>query len=371
MGSDKFLPVYEPDLGGNELAYVSDCIRSGWVSSLGEYVQRFEEGFARFCGVEHAVSVANGTAALHLALVALGIGPGDEVLIPTLTFVATANAVGYTGATPVFVDSERSTWNMDPEQLAGRITPRTRAIVPVHLYGHPAAMGPILDVAKRHGLYVVEDAAEAHGAEYMGKRVGSLGHVGCFSFYGNKVITTGEGGMITTSDGALAERIAFLKDHSMAKDKRYWHPEIGFNYRLTNLQAALGVAQMERVEQFIQRKRESTQRYSSLLAGVKGVKLPPKAEWARSVYWMYSILIEDEFGMDRDELMARLRQVGVDTRPFFHPIHRLPPYQRGETLAVAEDLSRRGVNLPSSATLGAKDVERVAKAIADLQGGGS
>ncbi|MBI4300130.1 MAG: DegT/DnrJ/EryC1/StrS family aminotransferase, partial [Chloroflexi bacterium] len=249
--------------------------------------------------------------------------------------------------------------------------PRTKAIIPVHLYGHPVNMGPILEIAGQHRLRVVEDAAEAIGACYEGDRVGSLGDVGCFSFYGNKVLTTGEGGMITTTNPALAERVAFLKDHGMSKDRRYWHPEIGFNYRLTNLQAAVGLAQLERVEQFIARKRENARCYSSALGAVQGIRVPPEADWARSVYWMYSVLVEDDFGMSRDELMAALRRAGIDTRPFFYPIHTMPPYATGESFPIAEELAGKGLNLPSSATLTETDVERVARAIASLKGGGA
>ncbi len=357
------IPVFEPSLGDKELAYVVDCVKSTWVSSLGEYVTRFEEEFAAFCGVQHGVAVANGTVALHLALATLGVGPGDEVIVPTLTFVATANAVHYTGATPVLVDSEPDTWNMDPAAVAAAVTPRTRAIIPVHVYGHPVDMAPILETAQRHGLFVVEDAAEAHGAEYRGRRVGSLGHVGCFSFYGNKIITTGEGGMLVTDDAELARRAAFLKDHAMPPDQRYWHPEVGFNYRLTNLQAALGVAQMERIEALIARKREQAALYNRLLADVPGLTRPPEAPWAKNVYWMYSVLVEDEYGVSRDELMARLRERGIDSRPFFHPIHILPPYRTEARFPVAEELARKGLNLPSAATLTDEQIHFICDAL--------
>ena len=325
--STRFLPVYEPLLAGKELEYVSDCITSGWISSLGKYIGQFENLFAQFIGTRHAVAVSNGTTALHLALATLGIGPGDEVILPSLTFVATANAVHYTGATPVFVDSELDTWNIDPAAIAGAITPRTKAIIPVHVYGHPANMQPILDLARQHDLWVIEDAAEAHGALYQGKRVGSLGHINAFSFYGNKIITTGEGGMLTTDDDALAEKVRFLRDHAMSPVKRYWHTEIGYNYRITNLQAAVGVAQMERIEEFIARKRWIAQTYNDGLRGVRGITLPPEASWAKSVYWMYSVLFTEEFPISRDEVGVRLKQQNIDSRRFFYPIHVMPPYQ--------------------------------------------
>lgn len=364
--SENFIPVAEPVLSGNELAYVTDCIRSGWVSSIGEYVTRFESDFARFCSAKHGIATSNGTTALHLALVVLGIGPGDQVIVPTLTFIATANAVAYTGATPIFADSEPNTWNLDPNDVARKITSHTRAIIPVHIYGHPADMDAINAIASQHRLAVVEDAAEAHGAEYKGQRVGALGRIAAFSFYGNKIITTGEGGMLTTDDDGLAEKAYWLRDHGMSPTRRYWHPVIGYNYRLTNLQAALGVAQMERVEEFIARKRALAALYSELLKDTPGLSLPPEEPWAKSVYWMFSVLVGDDFGVARDELMARLKAQGIDSRPFFNPIHIMPPYATGQTLPVAERLARQGINLPSSTALTDDDVRRVCRAIREM-----
>ena len=361
--NEKFIPVSEPLLAGNELAYVSECIRSGWVSSLGKYILEFERQFAQFCGVKYGIAVSNGTTALHLALVSLGIGPGDEVIVPTLTFIATANAVRYTGATPIFADSEPRTWNIDPAEVARCITPRTKAIIPVHVYGHPVEMQPVLDLAARHNLWVIEDAAEAHGARYMGKRVGSLGKIGVFSFYGNKIITTGEGGMLTTDDDNLAERTRFLRDHAMSPNKRYWHTEIGFNYRMTNIQAAMGVAQMEKIEEYVERKRKIARTYNAALQGIPGISLPPEAAWATSVYWMYSILVDAPYPLSRDRLMAVMQKHNIDSRPFFYPIHTQPPYGTGETLPVAECLSRQGINLPSAVTLTETDIARIAAVI--------
>jgi len=358
------IPVSEVNLGPLERKYVLDCLESGWVSSIGQYLARFEEGFSRYCGVRYGVATSNGTTALHLALVTLGIGRGDEVIVPTFTFVATANAVAYTGATPVFVDSDAETWNLDPSRIEAALTPRTKAILPVHVYGHPVDMDPLLDIARRHNLYVVEDGAEAHGAEYKGRRVGSLGHLACFSFYGNKIITTGEGGMLVTDDAAWAERAAWLRDHAMDKDKRYWHPTIGYNYRLTNLQAALGVAQLERLDEFVAIKRRSAALYRQYLADVPGLTLSPEKAWARSVFWMYSILVDaPRYGMDRDQLAAWLRQNGVDSRPFFHPLHTLPPYRSDGQFPVAESLSARGLNLPSATTLRLEQIRHIADLI--------
>ncbi|GAB4546954.1 MAG: DegT/DnrJ/EryC1/StrS family aminotransferase [Anaerolineae bacterium] len=360
------IPIAEPSFEGRELEYVTDCVRSGWVSSLGTYVRRFEQEFAAYCGVRFGVATHNGTVALHLVLAALGIGPGDEVILPSLTFVATANAVAYTGARPVFVDSERHTWNIDPEAAARAVTPRTRAIIAVHLYGHPADMDPLRALADRHGLILIEDAAEAHGARYKGRRVGSLSDVAVFSFFGNKIITTGEGGMVLTDDAALAERCFFLENQARQKENPYWHPEIGYNYRMTNLQAALGVAQLERIEDLIAVRVRNAAHYSRRLSKVPGLSLPPCAEWAENVYWMYSVLVEDGYGLDRDSLMVRLRERGIDSRPVFYPIHTLPMYNTGLRLPVAEEIGRKGVNLPSGATLTAEQVDVVCDALAEL-----
>jgi perosamine synthetase len=361
---DDFIPVYAPVLGQREEKYVLDAVRSGWISSLGQYVTRFEAQFAAFCGVKHGVSVSNGTVALHLALHALGIGPGDEVIVPSLTFVASANAVRYTGATPVFADVDPCTWCIDPGAVAHQITARTKAIMPVHLYGHPAAMPELMAIAQANNL--LEDAAEAHGATVDGRVVGSIGEVGSFSFYANKVITTGEGGMLTTNDDALAARCRMLRDHAMPPDKRYWHAEIGFNYRMTNLQAAVGVAQMERIDEFIRRKREIAALYAKGLTGVPGVTLATELPGYTNVYWMYSILIDQPYALTRDELIPALRQRGIDSRPFFHPLDTLPPYRAADPCPVALHLSHRGLNLPSSPSLTDGQVEKICREIAAL-----
>ena len=361
------IPVAAPSIGGEEIANVMEAMRSGWISSLGAFIGEFERAFAAFCGVRHGVAVANGTVSLHLALAAAGVGPGDEVIIPSLTFVATANVVRYCGATAVFVDSERHTWQIDSAAIEARITPRTRAIIPVHLYGHPCDLDPILAIARRHGLAVLEDAAEAHGAEYRGRRVGSLGAVGCFSFYGNKIITTGEGGMCVTDDDALADRLRLLRDHGMDPKRSYWHEVIGFNYRMTNLQAAVGVAQTKKLPAFIEKKRQIAGWYAEALAPLARagrLALHPEAAWARSVYWMYSVILSDACP-SLDVVRTRLNDRGVDSRPFFHPLHTLPPYADGQRLPVAEQLASRGMNLPSGTGLSKADVERVARALGE------
>lgn len=352
-----FIPVYRPELKGKELEYITNCIKSGWISSIGNYVVEFERKFAGYCNTRYAVSTCNGTVSLHLALVALGIGKGDEVIVPSLTFVATANSVVYTGARPVFVDIDLETWCIDPERIKGKITKNTKAIIPVHLYGHPCDMAPILDIAKRYNLWVIEDCAEAHGALYKNRKVGGFGDIGCFSFYGNKIITTGEGGMATTNNKKIYERLLYLKDHAMSKKKRYYHPDIGFNYRLTNMQAAVGLAQLERIEEFINKKRMIASWYNKRLSHISGIKTPPEKPWAKNVYWMYSILVDKNSGISRDEFMKRLFKKGIDTRPFFYPIHKLPPYRINLSLPNTEKVSSQGVNLPSFPVLKEKEVD--------------
>jgi perosamine synthetase len=355
------IPIAEPSLGEEELKNVTEAIKSGWISSKGKFILEFEERFARYCGVKYGVATSNGTVALHLALVALGIGKGDEVIVPTLTFVTTANVVRYTGAKPVFVDSDLEYWCIDPEKIEKKLTRRTKAIIPVHLYGHPCDMDAITDIAKKHNLFIIEDAAEAHGAEYKGRKVGSFGIINCFSFFGNKIITTGEGGMCLTNDKKLAEKMRILRDHGMSPNKRYWHDVIGFNYRMTNMQAAVGVAQLKKIDKFMEEKRQIARWYSEGLKDLAEnslIKLHPEMKWAKCVYWMYSILIENGFGMSRNELMRRLMENGVDSRPFFYPIHVMPPYEKEKKdyFPIAEDLSKQGLNLPSSTRLSREEV---------------
>jgi perosamine synthetase len=355
------IPIAEPYFDEQELANVVQAVKTGWVSSKGSFIPEFEERCAAYCGVRYGVATANGTCALHLALTVLGVGPGDEVIVPSLTFVATANAVRYAQAKPVFVDSDPYYWCLDPEKLEAKITRNTKAIIPVHLYGHPCDMDAIADCARRHNLYVIEDVAQAHGAEYKGKKVGSFGEIACFSFYGNKMITTGEGGMCLTDSQELAERMRLLRDHGMNPTRRYWHDFIGFNYRMTNMQAGIGVAQLGKLERFIERKRAIAGWYEDGLGELarKGlIKLHPEMPWAKGTYWMYSILTEDAF-VSRDELAKRMEQAGVETRPFFHPMHTLPPYRDGESLPVCEELSAKGISLPSGVSLTREDVEMI------------
>lgn len=347
---------------------MTDCIKSTWISSQGRYVTEFENKFADYCGVKYGASTNSGTTALHLALATLGIGSQDEVIIPTFTMIATANAVTYTGARPVPVDSELETWNMDISQVEEKITQRTKAVIAVHTYGHPVDMDPLMELAERHQFFVVEDAAEAHGAEYKKRRTGGLGHMACFSFFSNKIITTGEGGMVVTNNEELAERAKWLRAHAFGRHgKHFWHEALGFGYRMSALQAAVGLAQLERIEELVSIRRNNAHLYNSLLSELEDkVILPPEAAWARNVYWMYSILVQKNFGSSRDELMKNLEQEGIETRTFFYPIHVQPIYAEQcsqERFPISEELSKKGMNLPSGSNLTAEQVVYVCESI--------
>jgi len=364
------VPIAEPQLGGKELEYVTECVTTNWISSQGSFVRRFEADFAKLLGVPHALAVSNGTVALHLALAAYGIGPGDEVIVPDPTFAATLNAVLYTGATPVIVDVAADTWNIDPAALSEAITPRTKAIMPVHLYGQPAAMDPILALARKHKLIVVEDAAEAVGAAHKGVPCGAIGDCGTFSFFSNKLITTGEGGMVVFKDDAIAARARKLRDHGMNPQKRYWHDEVGFNYRLTNLQAAIGCAQLEQLDGFLARKKEIAAHYSRRFEGVVEIETPSVLPGFDNSYWVYSVILDCAgLGLARDEVMARLAKMGVDTRPLFYCMHEMPPYKAyagNRAFPVASRLSENGLSLPSSTAITAAELDHVADALLSL-----
>ena len=363
--SPRIIPVCEPTLLGNEKQYVMECLETNWISSAGRFIDAFEEAFAAACHTQYGIACANGTVALHLALAALGIGPGDEVILPTFTMIATINAVTYTGATPVLIDSEPHTWNMDVNQVADKITVRTKVIIPVHTYGHPVDMKPLMALAEKHGLWVIEDAAEAHGAEYHGTRAGGLGHAAGFSFYANKNITTGEGGMITTNHEPLAKLARNLRDHAFSPERHFWHKYLGFNYRMTNLQAAVGLAQTEVLDELVGRRRRNAALYSQLLADVPGIVTPPEAGGCKNVFWMYSVLVEDDFGMTRDELRHFLAAEGIETRTFFIPLHFQPIYFeafKGERFPVAEELCRRGFYYPSASSLTEREIRYIVEA---------
>jgi perosamine synthetase len=354
--------VAEPRLGGNESRYVQECVESTWISSTGRFLDLFEQRFAEVAGTRHAVATNNGTTALHLALAALGVGPGDEVIVPSLTYVATANAVRYCGAVPVLADVDPLTMCIDPADVARRITRHTVAIIPVHLYGHPADMTALRHLADRHGLALVEDAAEAHTATWEGRPVGSLGTAGVFSFFGNKVLTTGEGGAVCTDDDALAARLRLLRGQGMDPQQRYWFPVVGFNYRMTNMAAAIGCAQLEQLSHFLLRRQEIAERYDALLAPVPGLHTPWTDDRATRVNWLYTVLLPDHAtGEDRDRLMALLAEKGIETRPVFHPMHTLPPYAQQNTFPVSTSLGQRGISLPTHVNLTDNDVDYVAE----------
>lgn len=364
------IPVCEPTLSGNELKYITEAVETNWISSAGSYIPRFEALFAEKMGARYGIACMNGTVALHLALATLGLEPGDEVIIPTFTMIATANAVSYLGARPVLVDSEPNTWNMDVAQIEDKITPRTKAICVVHTYGHPVDMDPLNAVAQKHGLFVLEDAAEAHGAQYKDRQVGSLGDAACFSFYGNKIITTGEGGMVTTNREDVARLAWNLRDHAFSTERHFWHKYLGYNYRMTNMQAAIGLAQTEQLEKFVAARRSNAARYTRLLKQIPGIVTPPEAEWASNVFWMYGIMLEPEFGLTRDQLRKGLAKRGIETRTFFIPMHCQPIYYeqyRGQRFPVAEDLCRRGLYLPSASNLTRQDIEAVVQAIRECR----
>jgi len=354
------IPVYQPHIGDTEKRYVSEAVESTWVSSKGAFLERFEREFPAYLGVSQGVATCNGTVSLHLVLEALGLGEGDEVIVPTLTYVASVNAIAYTRATPVFVDSEPDYWQIDPRRIEAAITPRTKAIEVVHLYGHPCDMDPILGIAKTHGIPVIEDAAEAHGATYLGRKVGGLGTAASFSFFGNKVITTGEGGMVVTDDIALADRCRHLRGQGVSPTRTYWHDVLGYNYRMTNLAAALGVAQLERIDDVLTKKRQIANWYRERLQGLQGLQFQAEAPWASAVWWMVSIIVAPEL---RDPLMDFLRESEIDSRPFFHPAHTLPMYEAAASFPVAERLGAGGVNLPSYPDLSEAQVDEVCAAI--------
>jgi perosamine synthetase len=365
------IPVNEPALAGRELEYVTECIQTGWVSSSGRFIGEFESGWAAYCGRRHGVAVSNGSTALQVAVAALELGPGDEVILPTFTIVSCVTAVLAAGGVPMLVDSDPEFWTMDVTKLESHLTSRTRAVMPVHIYGHPVDMGPVLDFAERHGLAVIEDAAEAHGAEYqlghegsspVWRRCGSFGELSCFSFYANKLVTTGEGGMVVTDDDELAQRCRLLRGQGQDPAKTYWFPVVGFNYRLTNLQCAIGLAQLEGLDARLARRREIAARYRGNLGDVPGLALQREREDGESAHWMVGVVLPVSGEAERDRVAAGLRADGIETRPFFYPVHTLPPYEgEAEPLPVATDVAARGLCLPTWNGLSDEDVDYVSE----------
>jgi len=372
MSNPGFIPVNEPLLNGNEEKYLVECIRTGWISSEGPFIKKFEEQFAERVGRKYGVTVSNGSVALDAAVIALDLGPDDEVILPTFTIISCAAAIVRAGAVPVVVDCDPVTWNMDVTQIEARITRRTKAIMVAHIFGLPVDMEPLLSLAKKHGLNVIEDAAEMHGQNYKGKPCGSFGDISTFSFYPNKHITTGEGGMIVTDDAALAERCRSLRNLCFKTEQRFVHDELGWNFRMSNLQAALGVAQLERLDEFVGIKRRMGARYTELLTGTPGIQLPlVHTDYADNIYWVYGMVLDDSVPFDAKEAMARLGKLGIGTRPFFWPMHEQPVFRKmdlfaGENYPVAERIARRGFYIPSGMALTDDQTTRSAAAVKEI-----
>lgn len=361
----KPIPVASADVTGNEEKYVAEAIRSSWISSSGKYLDQFEAEFAELCDSKYALSCSNGTVALHLALLGLGLRPGDEVIVPSMTYIATANAVRYCGAEPIFVDIDPETWCISPEAIETAISPRTRGIIAVHLLGHPADMDSINQIAAMNGLWVVEDAAEAHFALYKNKPVGSLGTIGTFSFFGNKILTCGEGGALTLNDSQLSIRLKMLRGQGMDPRRRYYFPITGYNFRLTNLACAMLCAQLERREEIFEKRNAIFDYYTECLSGIPGVGFQPCAPWAQIAPWMYSVTIDPhKFGQTRDDLIGIMKEAEIDSRPFFHPLHRLPPFiesasKQGQSLEATNKLGANGLMLPTYNQLSFEDIDRI------------
>lgn len=367
----KKIPVCTPFLDGREKEYVLDAVASTWISSRGSYLDRFERDFPAYVGVQYGTSTPNGTLALHLALKSIGIGPGDEVILPTFTMIASALAICYCGATPVLLDADAEDWNLNTEKLKGALSSRTKAIMVVHIYGHPTHMGPVLDFAHENGLIVIEDAAEAHGSEYEGQRCGSMSKVGCFSFFANKNITCGEGGMVVTDDKEVYDRLRYYKNlcFPLGDARIYDHHDIGFNYRMSNLHAALGCAQLEKIDQYVAMRRRNANLYRERLCEIPGLQLPIERPWARNTYWMYGVICNPEFGHSREALMVKLAEFGVETRAFFKPMHLQEAlikygFRAPHAMPVAEDLGRSGLYLPSGSNLTVEEIDYVADCVA-------
>jgi perosamine synthetase len=356
-------PVYQPNLSGNEKKYVQECLDSTWISSKGKFIKQFENNFSDFTGIGNSVAVSNGTVALHVALLALGIGKDDEVIVPTFTYIASVNSIHYTGAKPVFVDSDPHTWQIDTKKVEEKISPKTKAIMAVHIYGHPCEMDEIVKIAKKYKLFIVEDCAEAIGTFYKGKHAGMFGDISSFSFFGNKAITTGEGGMVCTNDSKLAELSIRLKGQGLAKNQEYFHDIIGYNYRMTNICAAIGCAQLERIDDLLVNKRRVAKNY---IDGLKGLPVNYHKEVGnvKHSYWMFTILVKSE--SERSDLRKYLKEYGIETRPTFHPVHTMPMYNTGEKFKVAEDLGKRGINLPSYPELNFNDINFITKVITEF-----
>lgn len=374
------IPVNEPLLAEEDFVALQDTFRTGWISSAGKYVEEFEQGWASYCGVKHGIAVSNGTTALQVAVEAAGVGAGDEVIMPTFTIISCASAVVRVGAVPVLVDSDPVDWCMAVDQIAAKITPRTKAIMVVHMYGHPVDMDPVMALARQHGLIVIEDAAEVHGAQYLSERgtpaarwqrCGGIGHIATFSFFANKLITTGEGGMVITDDDHMASRARDLRNLCFRADRRFLHTELGHQFRLTNMQAAVGVNQVKRIESIVDRKRWAAAEYRSRLENLSKLQLPVERDWARSVFWVYGMVLSDDVPFDAAEFARRLKARNVETRPFFLGMHEQPVLLErglfaGEQYPVSERIARRGLYVPSGLALTLQQIEEVSAAVQDV-----
>ena len=359
---EKKIPIAMPVFNGNEKKYLNECIDTGWVSANGRFIDDFEKRFAEYCGTRYALACSNGTVTLHLALRALNIGYGDEVILPTFTYIATANAVAYCGAKPVFVDSDAETWNIDPNSIEEAITPKTRAIIVVHIYGLPANMDQIMQISEKYGIPVIEDAAEAHGAMWREHRVGSIGEIGSFSFFGNKIITSGEGGMLVTNNKDLYDRMKFLRSQGVDPDKRYWHLELAYNYRMTNMQAAVGLGQLEKIDWHIGERHRVVDLYKKALADYNELIVDQSVD-KRSMhsYWMYTVQLTDRVSVNRDEVLRSMEEKNIEMRPAFYPMHVMPPYYDESVFApTAEKIAARSFNLPTHAMLKEEDIGYIA-----------
>lgn len=364
------IPVNEPLLDGNELRYVSDCVTTGWISSAGKYISEFEKKWADYCGMKHGISVCNGTVALELAVEIFDFPKGSEIILPSFTIISCALAITKAGCVPVVVDCDPDTWCMDVNQIESMITPKTKAIMPVHIYGHAVDMDPLMNLAKKYSLMVIEDAAEVHGAEYKGKKCGGFGDASCFSFFANKIITTGEGGMILTNSDELAEKLKAYRNLCFQSKQRFLHENIGHNFRFTNIQAALGLAQLERIEKFVERKREMARMYNEGLADLP-IQLPVQKPWAKNVYWMYGLVLDEKTGMSAKDLAIRLNEKGVETRPFFLGMHKQPVFKKaglfqGVSLPATERISRYGLYLPSGQAITDDQINSVIAAVKSI-----
>jgi len=376
--NEKEIPVCQPSLGGREIEYATEAIRAGWISSDGPFVKEFEKKFSKYMGVKHGVAVCNGTAALETALYGIKIKKGDEIIMPSFTIISCAIAAIRLGAKPVLVDIDPETWNMDVSQIESKITNKTKAIMPVHIYGHPVDMDPLFKLAEKYGLKIIEDAAEAHGAEYFSRikgnkwfKCGNMGNIAAFSFYANKIITTGEGGMVVTDDPVIAERAASYRNLCFKPEKRFYHTELGYNFRMTNLQAAIGVAQLERIEEFIAIKRSLGEYYRHRLSGIAGVCFQVEKPYAKSVYWMYSIELKESSGIDAETMMTELNNKGIGTRPFFMGLHKQPVLRelglfKGEKYPNTERAYKQGLYLPSGLTLTKSQIDVVCDEIKEI-----